>query len=767
MVIWGILCCLAGSIMINTGNNLQSLGLHKLGLMTYAQSEEKGEEAKKSISQPWRSWTWLCGTIIFVTGALLTFYSFGLAPQSLLAPIESIQFVTNVFLGKLLLGRFITKRMYIGTCLTVFGTLLAILFCAKESTERIDIQDLIDLWNNYLWICYLVFVGGFAAFLDAWRARQKRLEERSGKANKNTSAVIYSVFSALFGTLSVVFAKLLAELVSFQTQGISIFSHWFTYAVLTAWLFLMIYWLYRLNFALGIYDPLFIIPLLQANFIFFAVVSGGIHFMEFNYMTVEQWAGFTSGVGIMFYGLFLLAPESATGSAYNSPSHSASSSVSRQPMIKVMPTIPERPDSANSSPSGTMFNPPSIHVPTGFPKMSRKRTWSLSSLMTLMLMSGPGRMNYEYYNLLARKKQQEKALYELKRSKSLSPSEQRLAKMLNNYIYGAEKTLQKQQELAEIIRTSPQVDLYKNRRSLSLMESLDRFKTKLQDADNLIKRQSMIVQSSQFALDLEPRACSAPSMQNPKTRTPRHYQAKLSLSQMSWSFNTVNGVFEDQDDLNQSHGIGSITPIDVPQRENEKITPLARSGDCSETDIPATPISVITPIDGSLDMKTMGQKSQLCDALVCERQMESDVSSISDVEEEEEEEYLEEDQRASVGGIMDVGTPRQKCPNIVRGNTSVGGVIVHLAEAFPNNRAAMSTTPINRIHQWALSGASTPYARGRPAEEAYNTIDDRHRERGQHHDRPNERGSDNQGSSISLATPISKSSLQLSDGLVN
>jgi len=765
--------------MINTGNNLQSLGLHKLGLVAHAQSEEKGEEPKKTVSKPWRSWTWLVGTIIFVSGALLTFYSFGLAPQSLLAPIESIQFVTNVFLGKLLLGRFITKRMYFGTFLTVFGTLLAILFCAKKSAERIKIQDLIDLWNNYLWICYLIFVGGFAAFLDAYRARQKRLEDRGNSVNKNINAVIYSVFSALFGTLSVVFAKLLAELLSFQTQGILIFSHWFTYAVFSAWLFLMIYWLYRLNFALGIYDPLFIIPLLQANFIFFAIVSGGIHFMEFNYMSPWQWVGFTSGVGVMFYGLFLLAPATTKSSSHQTPSHSASSSVSRQPMIKVMPTIPEKPDSVSSSAEGGL-NPPSLHVPTGtgFPEVSRKRTWSISSLMTLMLMSGAGRMNYEYYNLLSRKKQQEKALDELKLSQNLSPPEQKLAKMLNNYIYGAERTLQKQKELAEIIRTSPKTDLYKNHRSLSLIESVERFKTKLQDADNLIKRQSLIVESTKSCpslLDLEARARSTPT---PRSRKQGHYHAKLSLSQMSWSFNTVNGVSEDQDDPNLSQAVDSITPIAVSVQENEKASLLGRSRDCFETDRPPTPISVITPIDSSSDMKDMGQKSQLCDAPASKHQIESDESSIPDVEEEKSR---EQEQKASVGGIMDVGSPPEKYPNIVRGNTSVGGVIVQHAETLPKCGAATSTTPINRINQWsdseedtvilrhrrAMPGASTPHARGGPTEEPFNTFDDRNRERGQQRDRSNERGSDRKGSSTSIATARSNTSLQLSGGHVN
>ena len=36
-----------------------------------------------------------------------------------------------------------------------------------------------------------------------------------------------------------------------------------------------------MNAALGQYDALFIIPLLQANYIFLAIVAGGVYFEEF------------------------------------------------------------------------------------------------------------------------------------------------------------------------------------------------------------------------------------------------------------------------------------------------------------------------------------------------------------------------------------------------------------------------------------------------------------------------------------------------------
>ena len=42
-----------------------------------------------------------------------------------------------------------------------------------------------------------------------------------------------------------------------------------------------IFWFYRLTVCLGMYDPLFIIPLMQACFIVFGAIAGGIFFHEF------------------------------------------------------------------------------------------------------------------------------------------------------------------------------------------------------------------------------------------------------------------------------------------------------------------------------------------------------------------------------------------------------------------------------------------------------------------------------------------------------
>jgi len=300
----GIALGLAGSIAINTGNNLQSLGMHKAEVTAQKITEKTLFELKavKHVNL-WSSKTWVLGTIIFVAGAFLNFASYGFAPQSTLASLESIQFVSNLFFGKLLLKKEITKKMYLGTFLTVAGTVFSVSFSSKKSEPVEVMDDLVELWKNPMWIGYIIFIFVFALYLHIlsiiWKYQRDKENER---------AIIYAMFSAIWGTLSVVFAKLLAQLVEFLADDVDIFSHWFTYVTVVSWILLMLFWLWRLNSALRLFDPLFVIPLLQANFIYFAIVSGGIYFKEFNRMKTGQWFGFVSGNICMFLGIALLVP---------------------------------------------------------------------------------------------------------------------------------------------------------------------------------------------------------------------------------------------------------------------------------------------------------------------------------------------------------------------------------------------------------------------------------------------------------------------------
>lgn len=75
-----------------------------------------------------------------------------------------------------------------------------------------------------------------------------------------------------------------------------------------------LFWFYRLTVCLGMYDPLFIIPLMQAFFILFGAVAGGIFFHEFDELPsgrlgMANWAFYCAGFVLVLFGLYLVAPD--------------------------------------------------------------------------------------------------------------------------------------------------------------------------------------------------------------------------------------------------------------------------------------------------------------------------------------------------------------------------------------------------------------------------------------------------------------------------
>ena len=167
----------------------------------------------------------------------------------------------------------------------------------------------------YMNPAYLAYLALMTCLLVVLHLIYKRLAtmQKKGSPIKHSTVImpcVYSWWSALVGTQSVVQAKILAELLAVHTSGNeNIFREWFTYVTIVIWMMTVVIWLHRLSDALKNFDPLFIIPLLQCSFILFAIISGGIFFQEFNSFDVYQWGGFCFGIIIMFSGLVLLTPK--------------------------------------------------------------------------------------------------------------------------------------------------------------------------------------------------------------------------------------------------------------------------------------------------------------------------------------------------------------------------------------------------------------------------------------------------------------------------
>ena len=277
----GITMGVVGSFMINVGQNVQASAL------------QSSPAVQKN---PPGSRLWRIGTATFALGAIINFSAFAFAPTSVLVPIESLQFVVNVGYGHFVNMKQISKRMLIGVALTMFGTVCCVV-SGPQDGECFTIDQMVGFWLDGGWWAWLIcsIIAALAA-LYTHKTYGRRLEIGDNPPHHRiVLPVTYAISSALLGGANmIVHSKVISELLSLQIQRIEPWpiGHWFLYVELLLLITMGGFWLHRMNEALSLYDPLFIIPLLQSAYILFGVS-----------VTVALSTGGASGLGQL-----LLAP---------------------------------------------------------------------------------------------------------------------------------------------------------------------------------------------------------------------------------------------------------------------------------------------------------------------------------------------------------------------------------------------------------------------------------------------------------------------------
>lgn len=337
----GVVLIILGSLGNNFGNNLVSLGHKQNKIMDESQiksgkddakkleegnANEAGsnelttgpsdvakveaahkEEEEKGPSSRWRT----IGLIIFIVGNLATFAAFGFAAQSLLAALESVQFVSNVVFAKVVHHETITVKMLLSTAMIVGGNVLVVIFSEHHaklynSDMLIELYETNTAYHAYLAFAFVLFLAMHFTYVHYYNARvvHKRVLWRHGFVEP----FAFSVSAAIMGTQAVLNSKCMSMLIQVSSTGRNEFTRPTIYVILITWILFVAYWLRRLDKGLELFPPLFIIPVLQVFFVFFAILCGGIYFQEFDHFTVVQWVGFVIGVIMILAGVFGLAP---------------------------------------------------------------------------------------------------------------------------------------------------------------------------------------------------------------------------------------------------------------------------------------------------------------------------------------------------------------------------------------------------------------------------------------------------------------------------
>ena len=212
-VVFGILIHIVASVGINTGQNLQAMGLVRLD-----------EAERNRCSSLVNSRLWTIGCALFITCSIVNFAALMLAPASILVPLEAVQFVVNVAFGKFVRKVHVPMRMLVGVGAMCTGVGLAVAF-GERGTFCFDEEELRSFWTlpkGWAWWLYIAVTFGISficlvAHNRCWVARSKGQPYRNSEV---LMPILYAMPSALLGGgQMIVQSKTLSELFEIMATG--------------------------------------------------------------------------------------------------------------------------------------------------------------------------------------------------------------------------------------------------------------------------------------------------------------------------------------------------------------------------------------------------------------------------------------------------------------------------------------------------------------------------------------------------------------------
>jgi uncharacterized membrane protein len=258
---------------------------------------------------------WLLGISCVVIGSLGDFFGLAFGAQSIVAPLGSMTVVSNIFLAPIMQGEVVTRADVIYTGIIVFGCVVTVAFASHKQAE-FTIDELYSFFSTNKFRLYITVIIGILSSVSYWVWNIEQKEKLYGQNHRfyqkwqKFHRFSYAAMSGVAGAQSVLFAKLLVELIknTFAPGSTkNMFADPYSYMVIMAMalsIFLQIYWL---NCGLARWDALYNVPVFQSFWISFSEISGGIVYGEFNDFSFFQGFMFLAGSMATVYGVYMLS----------------------------------------------------------------------------------------------------------------------------------------------------------------------------------------------------------------------------------------------------------------------------------------------------------------------------------------------------------------------------------------------------------------------------------------------------------------------------
>jgi len=343
----GVFLASTGSLISNLGLNLQKLTHVRASKVAAIQQQQ---QAGKSDSQSessmnrnayYRKPIWVLGLSLVIFGSIADFVALGFAAQTIVAPLGSLTLVSNVVFAPYFSGESVSRSDIASTMTIVFGSAIAVAFATHEE-EQLTFDELFRFFTYFRFVVYAVVMTIFISFCY-FMTRVIEDYQKRGDTDPRAAAYFrtlhkfhrffYGAAAGAVGAQSVLFAKITSELV--REGFLTMFARYETYIVLFMLgftIFLQIKWL---NQGLQRFDALYMVPVFQAFWIVFSVISGLVVYDEAKDMTETSAFMFSIGVIVTVGGVWSLSQRresraSSTAQDESAPESTVFSSLSHQ-----------------------------------------------------------------------------------------------------------------------------------------------------------------------------------------------------------------------------------------------------------------------------------------------------------------------------------------------------------------------------------------------------------------------------------------------------
>ncbi|KAE8895903.1 hypothetical protein PF005_g179 [Phytophthora fragariae] len=301
MWVAGFLISLVFSVLNSVGINLQKLSMSR---------NNAAEVKKTTLKQP----LWMLGFGLVCLGSLLDFVAFGMAPQTLLAPLAALSLVWNMLIAPIFHKEKVTRENLLATAIIFIGVTLTVIF-AGHSTPSYELEDLIRLYQQPAMYAYIVMIVCFLSGLFTFC----RYIERTHNFEEGLFHIIcYGGIAGTFGGQSVLLAKSTVELLKsaiWGDAGLYMFTQLTSYVIIAGLGACLGFQVHFLNGGLARFDALVVIPVYQSFWILMSVLGGIMYFEEYVSMTRTQMFMFTIGGCVTILGIIVLLKTRHSGEA--------------------------------------------------------------------------------------------------------------------------------------------------------------------------------------------------------------------------------------------------------------------------------------------------------------------------------------------------------------------------------------------------------------------------------------------------------------------